>query len=95
MAEYRTITVEAMLSNSTLRATPALSEMIIPASVTISTDVAYSPLPHYSGAYEVTPSSETQVLATAGEAMDGDIIINPVPSNYGLITWDGAVLTVS
>ena len=24
-----------------------------------------------------------------------NIRINPIPSNYGLITWDGSVLTVS
>ena len=24
-----------------------------------------------------------------------DIIINPIPRNYGLVTWNGSVLTVS
>lgn len=50
---------------------------------------------HYHGAYTVTPSSETQVLDTDTLILDGNITINPIPSNYGLITWDGSIITVS
>ena len=50
---------------------------------------------HYTGAYSVTPSASRQVLATDGLIMDGDITIEPIPSNYGLITWDGSIITVS
>lgn len=49
----------------------------------------------YTGAYEVTPSAETQTLLTDGLRMTDNVVINPVPSNYGLITWDGTVITVS
>lgn len=49
----------------------------------------------YTGDYEVTPTSEEQLLHTNGLRMTGDIIVNPIPSNYGLITWDGSNLTVS
>lgn len=49
----------------------------------------------YEGSYEITPSSETQTLQTNGKRMTDDLIINPIPSNYGLITWNGSVLTVS
>lgn len=51
--------------------------------------------PAYTGDYEVTPSSETQTLATDSFYMTGNITINPIPSNYGLITWNGSTLTVS
>lgn len=51
--------------------------------------------PAYTGPYEVTPSSETQTLDTDTFYMNGNITINPVPSNYGLITWDGSTITVS
>lgn len=51
--------------------------------------------PSYEGEYEVTPSEETQTLATDSLYMRGNITINPIPSNYGLITWNGSVLTVS
>lgn len=53
------------------------------------------PLPSYSGTYEITPSSETQILETANRTTTADIVVNPVPSNYGLITWNGSFLTVS
>lgn len=50
---------------------------------------------YYTGATTVTPTQETQTLSTLGKIIPTDITINPIPSNYGLITWDGAVLTVS
>ena len=49
----------------------------------------------YSGAYEVTPSLQAQVLPTAGRSLAQNVTINPIPSNYGLITWNGSTLTVS
>lgn len=51
--------------------------------------------PNYTGTYEVTPTSEVQVLPTENRTLTRDIVINPIPSNYGLITWNGSVLTVS
>lgn len=49
----------------------------------------------YTGEYEVTPSSETQTLDTAGKRMTRPVVVNPIPNNYGLITWNGSFLTVS
>lgn len=49
----------------------------------------------YIGEYEVTPSSETQTLDTAGKRMTRPVVVNPIPNNYGLITWNGSFLTVS
>lgn len=49
----------------------------------------------YTGDYTITPSSETQTLLTKDKRMTDQIVINPIPSNYGLITWNGATLTVS
>ena len=51
--------------------------------------------PVYSGPVEITPTTETQRVETDSFYMQSDIIINPIPSNYGLITWDGSTLTVS
>lgn len=52
-------------------------------------------MPMYTDSYEFTPSSEEQTISIAGKRAIGDIIIHPVPQNYGLITWNGATLTVS
>lgn len=49
----------------------------------------------YTGPTEVTPNQETQILNTAGLVVNQNIKVNPIPSNYGLITWNGSVLTVS
>ena len=51
--------------------------------------------PAYDGPYEVTPSGETQTLVTANRLATDNIVINPIPSNWGLITWNGSFLTVS
>ena len=49
----------------------------------------------YTGEYRVTPTRETQTLATGGKTMARNIVVEPIPQNYGLITWDGSSLTVS
>lgn len=49
----------------------------------------------YDGPYEATPSRETQTLGTENLMMARNVTINPIPSNYGLITYNGSILTVS
>ena len=51
--------------------------------------------PAYEGDYTVTPSAETQTLDTRNLRMTDNITINPIPNNYGLITWNGSTITVS
>lgn len=58
-------------------------------------DVAGSILPIYDGEYTITPGDEEQVLQTRKTVLTENIVINPIPSNYGKIAWNGAVLTVS
>ena len=68
------------------------TDEIRPAKVEISTIVDGD---MYDGSYSVTPSQQTQTLSTAGKIMAHNITVNPIPSNFGLITWNGSVLTVS
>ena len=49
----------------------------------------------YNGPYSVTPTQETQILNTSNKRMLGNVIVNPIPSFYGRIGWNGNVLTVS
>lgn len=65
------------------------------AHVAASAQVRIDRLPDYDGATEVTPSGVAQILQTAGKSVGSDIIVNPIPSNYGLIEWDGSIITVS
>lgn len=50
---------------------------------------------YYTGEYVVSPAEMAQVLPTEGLIAAHDIVINPIPSNYGKISYNGAVLTVS
>ena len=49
----------------------------------------------YEGDYEITPSDEEQIIPILGKTATENIKINPIPSNYGLISWNGSTLTVS
>lgn len=49
----------------------------------------------YTGDYSITPGAEAVVLSVKDKRMTDDVVVNPVPSNYGRITWNGAILTVS
>ena len=49
----------------------------------------------FDGSYEYTPSAEEQTIPIDGMVAEQNITINPIPSNYGLITWNGSIITVS
>ena len=48
----------------------------------------------YDGPYEITPSDETQTIQTTMKVMTQSFTVNPIPSNYGRIEWDGTSLLV-
>lgn len=54
-----------------------------------------SDLPEYEGSYTITPGTEAQTLDTAYKITTDQIVIEAIPNNYGLITWNGSYLTVS
>ena len=49
----------------------------------------------YTGETSVTPTGAKQTLPTSGTLVTKDIVVEPIPSNYGLVTWNGATLTIS
>lgn len=49
----------------------------------------------YDGPYEVTPTEYEQTLSTQDKVLTQNVIVHPIPSNYGLITWNGTTITVS
>ncbi len=63
--------------------------------VSLSGDIQTGASVSYTGEYEFTPTQQEQIIPIEGQVARHDIIINPIPSNYGLITWDGSTLTVS
>lgn len=70
-------------------AAPAIALRVEPATV------VHTEGDPYAGPYAVTPTMETQTLATNGLHMTADVTINPIPSNYGLITHDGFGIMIS
>lgn len=49
----------------------------------------------YDGLYTITPAGVRQTIPAAGLYAREDFIVEAIPNNYGLITWDGSVLTVA
>ena len=49
----------------------------------------------YTGDYDFIPSQELQTIPIAGLKATQNITIEPIPQNYGLITWNGSTITVS
>lgn len=43
----------------------------------------------YTGEYEFTPTEETQIVPIAGKTAAQNIVINPIPADYGKVTWIG------
>lgn len=51
--------------------------------------------PDYEGVYHVTPSDEVQILSTRNTSMYENVTIDPIPSNYGRVTYNGTFITIS
>ena len=66
-------------------------------SKNISTEIDKGtlPFPAYTGETEFTPSPDEQIIHTTNRILLSDIRINPIPNNYGLITYNGSTITVS
>lgn len=89
------ITVPVELTSSRVTVPVSVASSIEPINVTLGYVVNVIGADNYEGSYEYTPTQETQIIPIEGLRAVQDITINPIPSNYGLITWNGATLTVS
>ena len=93
----RTVTVTAEFTNNIISVEASFTGRTIVADAELTTNVTHyhSEYPDYEGETTFTPSAETQTIPTSHTVLLSNITINPIPSNYGLITYNGAVLTVS
>lgn len=73
-----------------------------PPSVNISTPsapqigvVRADAIPAYVGEYAVEPGDEAVTINCSGRRMMHDIVVAPIPSNWGRIAWNGSTLSVS
>lgn len=60
----------------------------------VTSAITYDVNSPYTGEYEFTPTEETQTVAISGKKAVANIVINPIPRNYGKVTWTGTVLTI-
>lgn len=84
-----TVSVDA----ETIPMSVAHDAVVLPMLVDVAINATTSPA--YTGAYEYTPTQELQTVYIEDKRATQNIVVNPIPNNYGLITWNGAVLTVS
>ena len=86
--------------NATVTFIPAqLNVDVIPPSIATSTGTPiardYVERDPYEGSYVVTPSNQVQTLETKNFRMTDNVVVGAIPQNYGQITWDGSIITVS
>lgn len=94
---YEPVVLDAVLAERMIDVDVFVYDTIVDVEAELYTDVhTYdSRTSIYDGKHEFTPSSETQIINTQDKIVTKDIVIKPIPPNYGLISWNGAVLTVS
>lgn len=44
--------------------------------------------PRYTGSYEIEPAAQEQILQTKDKITTQDIIVKPIPKEYGLVTYN-------
>lgn len=64
----------------------------IKATLTVPSVIGTQP---YTGDYVWTPAEQEQTIEINGLKATDNITIDPIPSNYGLITYNGSTITVS
>ena len=73
----------------------AVAENVLTVGMGIETTITTAAADVYRGAYSVTPAEEEQTLETEGYLLTGNVTVEPIPSNYGKISWNGSFLSVS
>lgn len=89
------LTVSATLTNTIITATAEAVERSIEASADLAVITRTEDHDYYEGEVVFTPSDSVQIIATKDLVLSDDITINPIPSNYGLISWNGRGILVS
>ncbi len=89
------LTVSATLTTNIITATAEAVKRSVSATADLATVTRTEDHDYYEGETTFTPSDTVQVIPTRDLVLGDDITIEPIPSNYGRIEWNGAYLTVS
>ena len=95
MSQIVPVPVQLNVEESINQFALGVAENSVQVSFGVSTQIVTSTVPDYDGPYDFTPLSELQTIETTGFRMTDNVTINPIPNNYGLITWNGSIITVS
>lgn len=87
------VRLKAVQLNQPIRMT--VKDLNEPARMGVQTPIVTSSVEDYTGPYAVTPGDSRQVLRTNNRRTTQDIVVEPIPQNYGKITYNGSVITVS
>lgn len=50
----------------------------------------------YEGPFEATPTDKAQVFQTGGKLMGNNFVVNPIPKEYGLISYNqDGIITIT
>ena len=93
----RTVTVEAVFSSNIVSVEASFTGRTIEADAELTTNVTHyhSQYPDYDGETVFTPTEYTQTIPTGHTVLLSDITINPIPSNYGRITYSGGIISIT
>lgn len=89
------LTVSATLTTTVITAAAEAVRRSVETSADLATITRSEDHDYYEGEVVFTPSDSVQIVATKDLVLSDDITINPIPSNYGRIDWNGSFLTVS
>lgn len=87
------IAVPMTVSAQNVEIAVGIAPSLVPIAMTVN--ATQSDAGRYSGEYTVVPSPVRQTLSTAGKVLREDVVVEPIPQNYGLITWSGLGIRVS
>ena len=89
------IVVDVEVAESTQQINVEIQENIHAYDIEVAEKIVTSLVPNYEGEYSFTPTQTEQIVEVGGKKALENIVINPIPSNYGLITYNGTYITVS
>lgn len=90
-----TYPVELTVHGNVYELDVGVSGVSITKDLSVDTKIQVVQGEHYHGSVVITPAQDEQTIKTAGLFVDEDITVRAIPSNYGLITWNGSVLTIT
>ncbi|MBQ6501199.1 MAG: hypothetical protein IJI87_07495 [Mogibacterium sp.] len=95
MNELLPITIYADIVDDAVELDCDIAEIDVLYDASIGVSYSAVDYPTYTGEMIFTPTEEAQIIHTKETRVLQNITINPIPQNYGKITWNGSILTVS